>query len=434
MYFVIESQDQLERLGHSENCFVQVIPLNDRYHPKLTGVSLVYYNNFKKGYLLCVDHSESFSIPLESVQKFIDLHSKVYVLDYKYNSYFLSFKNPVDLYFAQLDMLNEHRPEDCLTVAHRNFYSRSSSQPDINRVIPMSKHYERCECMFESVFGYADLESNSNFYKRLSDAYKEVESNGILIDFEKFKENTTLEKYNYSVKGSVIYTCYNLYNLTQRPTNSFNGFNALSIPKDPKVRSAFVPKNGAFLEFDFDAYHLRIIAKLVGYEVPNESFHTVLGREYFGKQDLTEEEYQESKKVTFRQLYGGVEEKYTHIDFLSRIESYAATEHAKYRKNRSYELPTGRILKYNPSISKYRLFNYIVQNIETKENVDKVEKINLILRDKKTKLVLITYDSFLFDVSPEEGNEALKEIKEVLESGGNSVKYKFGKDYSLQHK
>ena len=323
MYFVIESQDQLDRLGHSENCFVQVIPLNDKYHPKLTGVSLVYYNNFDKGYLLCVDHSESFSLSLESVQGFLDKHSKVYMLDYKYHSYFFSFKNPVDLYFAQLDLLNEHRPEECVTVTQRNFYSRSSVQRDINRVIPMSKHYETCECLFESVFGYADLEANSEFYKRLSDAYKEVESSGILVDFEKFKEHTTLEKYDYSIKGSIIYTCYNLYNLTQRPTNAFNGFNALSIPKDKKIRSSFLPKNDAFLEFDFDAYHLRIIAKLIGYEVPTESFHTVLGRQYFDKQDLTPEEYQESKKITFRQLYGGVEDKYSHIDFFSGIESYA---------------------------------------------------------------------------------------------------------------
>jgi peroxiredoxin family protein len=434
MYFVIESQEQLGRLGPSENCFIHVIPLNDKYHPKLTGVSMVYYNNFDKGYLLCVNHSESFSISVEEIQKFLDLHSKVYMLDYKYHSYFFSFKNPVDLYFAQLDILNEHRVEDCDTVTQKHFYMRDSLQRDLNRVIPMTKHYEKCECLFQSTFGYADLEYHSDFYKRMSDAYMEVENSGVLVDFEKFKDHFTLESYDYSVKGSVIYTYYNLYNLTQRPTNAFNGFNALAIPKDKDIRSAFLPKNDAFLEFDFDAYHLRIIAGLIDYEVPKESFHTFLGRQYFEKQDLSEEEYQESKKITFRQLYGGVEEKYNHVEFFSKIEDYATTEYSKYRKNKNYQLPTGRSVKYSPSISKYKLFNYIIQNIETKENVDKIEKINALLKDKKTKLVLITYDSFLFDVSTEDGKQLLKRIKDILEEGCYITKHRFGKDYSLQQK
>ena len=45
MYFVIEDSEQLKRLEVSEEAFVQVIAANDRYHPKLTRASLVYYNN-----------------------------------------------------------------------------------------------------------------------------------------------------------------------------------------------------------------------------------------------------------------------------------------------------------------------------------------------------------------------------------------------------
>ena len=432
MYFVIESQDQLDRLGHSQECFVQVIPLNDKYHPKLTGASLVYYNDFEKGYLFCVDHSESFSLSIKSIEDFLNRHDRVYLLDKKYHSYFLFLKNSIDLYFVEMDQRNEHVIRDCKSSLQKRFYSKYASQRDVNRIVPLSKHYEYCECLFDSVSGYVDLESNTEFYESMCTAYKKVEQTGILIDFEKFKEHTTLEAYDYSVKGSVIYTYYNMYNLTQRPTNAFNGFNALAIPKDSEIRSSFLPKNDAFLEFDFDSYHLRIIANLTCYEVPNESFHTVLGRQYFEKEQLTEEEYQESKKITFRQLYGGVEEKYKHIDFFSKIDEYATGEYNRYKTNRGYELPTGRIIKPNNAITKYKLFNYVVQNIETKLNVDRVSSINDLLEDKKTKLVLITYDSFLFDVNASEGKDLLVQIKAVLERDGFLVKYKYGTDYSLR--
>jgi hypothetical protein len=89
------------------------------------------------------------------------------------------------------------------------------------------------------------------------------------------------------------------------------------------------------------------------------------------------------------------------------------------------------MVKYSASISKYKLFNYIVQNIETKENVDRVTKINDLLREKKTKLVLITYDSFLFDVEASEGKSLLKQIKDILEEGSYLVKHQYGKNYSL---
>ena len=44
-----------------------------------------------------------------------------------------------------------------------------------------------------------------------------------------------------------------------------------------------------------------------------------------------------------------------------------------------------------------KLFNYILQNLETSTNVLILWDILCILRGYKTKLVLYTYDSFLLD-------------------------------------
>jgi hypothetical protein len=82
-------------------------------------------------------------------------------------------------------------------------------------------------------------------------------------------------------------------------------------------------------------------------------------------------------------------------------------------------------------MNKLKLFNYIVQNLETKENIDKILEINKLLSKKKSKLILITYDSFLFDFSQQDGKTLLKKIKEVLEKNDMIVKHKYGTNYAF---
>jgi len=69
--------------------------------------------------------------------------------------------------------------------------------------------------------------------------------------------------------------------------------------------------------------------------------------------------------------------------------------------------------------------------METKENVDKIEEVSEYLKYKKTKLILITYDSFLFDFSADDGKQTLIDIKNILQKGDMIVKHKYGKDYSF---
>ncbi len=65
-------------------------------------------------------------------------------------------------------------------------------------------------------------------------------------------------------------------------------------------------------------------------------------------------------------------------------------------------------------INKNKLFNYIVQSKETSTNVELLEKVLDYLKGKKTKIVLYTYDAFLFDYS-EEDKGLIQQIVDVLE-------------------
>lgn len=431
MYFVIESIDQLANMSPSDSCFIQVVSGNDKCHPKLSNTSLIYYNDFNKGYIFVIDHCEGFSLEIKQVEQFINSHKKVYLLDKKYHSYFLDLQNCVDVQFINVNQTGKFEEFDCNTLLHRDYYSKHSEDLGVNKFIPISKHYEKCECLFNKIVNLLELETEVEKEDNLISAYKKVEINGIKIDtdlfFNKFKPNFK----DYSIDGDVIYGTYNLYNSTGRPTNSFNGINFLAIPKEKEFRECFLPKNDVLVEFDFDSYHLRLIAKLTGYEWKDDHPHVLLGKQYFNTAVLSEIEYKKAKEITFKQLYGGIEEQYKEIPFFLSLDSYITKEWKKYNTFGGTVLPTGRLIKKIEGMNKLKLFNYIVQNMETKENVEKIDQIVKYLEDKTSQLILITYDSFLFDFSLEDGKQTLIDIKTILEAGDMVVKHKYGKTYAF---
>jgi hypothetical protein len=75
-----------------------------------------------------------------------------------------------------------------------------------------------------------------------------------------------------------------------------------------------------------------------------------------------------------------------------------------------------------------KLLNYVLQNIETSQNVLIMWDIFKILKGKNTKLVLYVFDSFLFDVDENE-KEILKEIAKIFENKQLQIKIKKGTNY-----
>ena len=79
-----------------------------------------------------------------------------------------------------------------------------------------------------------------------------------------------------------------------------------------------------------------------------------------------------------------------------------------------------------------KLMNYIMQSLETSRNILILKDVLRYLDNKKTKLVLYTYDALLFDFNKEDGKKTLEELQEILESGGKyPIKFKYSKSLSL---
>ena len=76
-----------------------------------------------------------------------------------------------------------------------------------------------------------------------------------------------------------------------------------------------------------------------------------------------------------------------------------------------------------------KLLNYVLQNLETANNVLILWDIFKILRGKNTKLVLYVYDSFLLDFDKNE-TEVIEQIKQVFNKYKLQIKIKTGTNYN----
>jgi hypothetical protein len=431
MYFIVETEEQLSQLPKPEKCFIELVSLSEHTHPSLTTPCVLYYNDFQKGYVIPINHSEGFSIKLESIESFLKDVPKVYLLDKKWHSYYLDLPNSIDLYFTVLDVEGKIKDFQCYTPVHLDFYEKFKYLPQVNTYIPISKHYERCECMFEMVRDYVGKEQNIQWQNKYTEVYKWVEEQGILVEEKLFDKYFETPWKGRSVRDSRVYSSYNLYNITSRPTNAFNSINFLAFNKENGSRTAFMPENDAFVEFDFDGYHLRLIANTIGTAIPqDESIHLFLGKQYFGKDELIPEEYQEAKKITFRQMYNGVEDEFKHIEFFEDVAHTVEAMWTAYKSNKFLELPNGRRITQE-NANPQKLFNYYIQCLETVNNVKKLDKLKSYLKDKQSKVLLVVYDSILIDYSVEDGKGTLGEIKDILEEGGYKVKAKKGHNYNF---
>lgn len=434
MHYIVETQEQLEKLGEKlDSCFINLISNNDNQHPRLAKPSLLYIRpvSENKGYIVVLDHSEGFSLNILEVAKVLSKASKIYCLNSKYHSYYLDL-SLIDLNYCFLERGEkpmENRGDSPLINIYYQRYT--GVYKDINRVIPISKLYEYWEELYIKVETcIKTFRLDLEFYSQYEKVYKKVEEAGLKIDTQCFGEFFTPHSITDSYEDQIIYTNYNLYNVTARPTNAFNGINFLALNKENHSRKCFIPQNHYFVEFDFDAYHVRLIANLINFELPeDQSIHTYFAKQYFNRDTITEEEYKEAKQITFQNIYGGIKEEYREIPFYKALSTYLDDLWNTYQYGKGVQLPTGRTLQVSEDIYLLKLFNYFIQNLETKTNVELLTKLQAILEGKKSFISLVVYDSFLLDFNVEDGKELLLEIVSLLRESKYPVKAKYGKDY-----
>jgi hypothetical protein len=401
MFYIIEKQDQLDQLHIGEDTFIHLIPTNENYHPALQNISLIYVRWIKghKGYILCVNHSESLSLSITDILDKLSKVTNLYTLDKKAVLHHFPTLSPqlidvqlINSYLNLQDINVEQYESKVETDFKRKYYTEA---PSI--LIPIAKHYEKYENIYDHIEQTINKTSDNlehcgflNHY--IVPLFYNIEKQGIKLSKEPFiKHFSTLPNPKFSVSKGKIYTQYNLYTLTGRPSNAFNGVNFAALNKTNGERAAFIPENDKLVEIDFKAYHPTIIAKLAGYEFTG-NIYDQLANEFLGSTPET------IKELVFQQLYGGVRKDFQDKPFFKQVNDYTnqiwkdaddgviGTQFGKRFTKSIIENPTPQ-----------KLLNYIVQNTETIFNIVQFSAVVNLLKDKKTKIILYTYDSILLD-------------------------------------
>lgn len=418
-----------------ENCqgdwIIHVVPVEDSIHPVDNSPSVIFIRNIytSKTYYFAINHPDS--IPKIDKNYFLNevlmKSEKIkWALDKKAFCQFFKFKNVYDANLCGFLKNNEiENLDDFETSAHGMVRRQLNGIGQFGRVVPLMKHKELFDELADSIekmikrisIDDSFLSVNNTILSTLGD----IESNGIYVDPIIFSQHF-LNKPNLD---GYVFSQYNIYTSTGRPSNRYGGVNYAALNHSDGSRKSFVSRygnSGKMVVIDYAAFHPRIICYLTNYSLPTHiDIYEYLAKLYFQKKIVDETDITNAKQLTFKQLYGGVDEKYSHIKYLANLKTYINNQWNEFQKNNYIITPffkrkiTAEHIK-EPSPTK--VFNYILQAVEGEIAIPRIQLVLEYLKTKKTKAVLYTYDAVLYDFHKDDKFEALNEIRRIMSLNG----------------
>ena len=278
---LIEDRDTLHFFVKSNPNIKLLVPVwsSHRAHEFGTHISFLYYRTDSEDGIINFNHIDANGLPQFPIEKLCNENTLVlgnrYIqskgLDYEW-VYFEEYGKPF--------IFNEFA--ESLYKGYRNDYT------EMNDCIPLMKWYELLKAI-------PDIQNRRSWYRTYSDSIKilgRLEGAGVKVEEEKF-----IDSFSFNpafIDAGKVYTQYNPYTTTGRPSNRHLNVNYSALNKSDGTRSAFVSRfeDGTLLQFDYESYHIRLIAKLIGYEFPKG----VTAHQHLA--DLYGCDYETAKKVT----------------------------------------------------------------------------------------------------------------------------------------
>lgn len=279
---------------------------------------------------------------------------------------------------------------------------------DLGHVIPLSKQLEWARKIARYVMKiYTDnpiTQSCIDYCNDFINVFHEIERNDILVGDEIKKQN------------------YMWYTATGRPSNAWDGFNFSAMNKKDgsrdKIRSRF--EGGKIVQFDYDAFHIKLLAKILEYKFEGHPYEQI-------QLDLNMDiDYDDFKSKVFQNIYGTITPEFMKHPFFKTVQAMIDTMYEQYEtdgmvKSWFYEKRFRDIQDATPN----KVFNYVLQSLETEYNVRKIKSILPHLKDKKSVFMMYLYDAFIFDIHRDE-TDLIKVLQSAFETDNMSVKIYVG--------
>ena len=396
---------------------------NDK-HPLNTNISFVFVRCEGNDYILPKQHTDALSLSNEQIESAINTDGKKWVFQKK--KLLQSFPN---IHQPMLDVDSSYFLKTAQTIDYRTPFqsyltkwTHKGYYDNLIQSIPLLKLGEIVQSFITQFTSLDNTNHNFNWYNNTYiPTLSAIEEFGIRVDREKFSDRWPSSP-KHLTPSDRIYTEYNPFTITGRPSNRHGGINFSALNKSDGSRASFI-SDGVFLQMDYDSYHPRLIGKLIGFPLPKTSVHQWLAQQYGC-------DVNEGKGITFQLLYGGIDDDFRQIPYFDKVADYIITLWDKtqkdgYLETRYRRIPLGWIEQPNPQ----KVFNYLLQAVETELNVDILGKILDYIKGSGIKLSLYTYDSFLFDVPTYVDKSLVAGLKAIIEGSGFPIKASWGLDY-----
>lgn len=431
MIETINDYTQFEAENVDGDWIVHIVPIDESIHPVDNQPSLLFIRNTftLKTYYFSFKHPDS-RPSLDSTWFINDVLKKSekikWALDKKAFVQLLPLTNVYDANLCGFLKDNSIEELDKYeTVAHGLIRRHANGIGKLNNSIPLIKHKEMFDDLSNSIIKLIKkftitepfIKVNNIILPTLAD----IESNGIYVNVDTYSKHFS-HKPN---KSGYVFSQYNVYTSTGRPSNRYGGVNYAALNHSDGSRAAFISRygtDGQMVLIDYTAFHPRIICQLTNYSIPIETdIYEYLAKLYFNKKVIDETDIANAKQLTFKQFYGGVDEKYSHIKYLSNLKTYISEQWDFFNKNGYIVTPffqrhiTDNHIK-DPSPTK--IFNYILQAAEGEIAISRIQLVLEYLKNKKTKAILYTYDAVLYDFYKTDGVETLNEIRNIMSFDG----------------
>ena len=416
MNLIEDKSTLLSFLGGNVNIDL-IIPVwsSHRAHPLGSRLSFIYFrqSNGDDG-IINFNHIDAKKLDKFNISKLVNVNTLV--LDNRY-------LNTIGLDYEWVYFEEYGKPFIFNEVVESVYRGYRNDFKELNDCIPLMKWYE----VLKEI---PTISETKEWYRKYTSAIQtlgRLEGAGVKVVEEKFIDSFAFNP-AYIKKGGIVYTQYNPYTITGRPSNRHLGVNWSALNKSDGTRSMIVSRHpkGTLLQFDFESYHIRLIGKMVGYEFPKGmTAHQHLA-EMYGTDIET------AQKITFTYLYGGLDDNARNIEFFQKVDEYIKGLYQRFVISGKLttllykrEIPFQRI----EGVTEQKVFNYLLQSLETEINYMKIGEVLEFLMGKMSKMVLYTYDAFLIDTHPVERDMIIKSVTDIMERGGFPVKIEEGENY-----
>ena len=235
----------------------------------------------------------------------------------------------------------------------------------------------------------------------LSKLVHEISDNPVILDQNKlFNYQSTDHKAKSlwkSFGGKTPYISYDIYgSVTGRLTTKTNSFPILNLKKE--IADIVVPKNDAFIQFDFNGAEIRTLLSLSGESQPTEDIHEFNGKILKCSRD-------KAKKKFFAWFYNPNKKNIELADIYKRDKVKE-----KYYNNGSIFTPFGRKIEADD----FHSFNYLLQSTSSDNCLAQAIKINKFLFGRKSFIQSVVHDSITIDFHKED-RDLITQIRQIFE-------------------